>query len=149
MKPVTILYADDDENDLYFMHRAFAAGGTAGRLIVVENGRDAVAYLNGDPPYADRTRFPFPDVLLLDGKMPFMSGIEVLSWVKAHAEYKQLPVIMFTSSTIESDIAAARTRGANGYIIKPANADDLRDFRDYLIAVAECRPPAKFPGDRI
>ncbi len=131
------------------MQRAFADRDSAGRLIVVQDGREAVAYLSGEPPYADRVAFPLPDVLVLDGKMPFMSGLEVLSWVRTHAAYERLPVVLFTSSTMESDIAAARAQGADAYIIKPSNADDLGGLRDYLVSVARSRPPGKFPGDRI
>jgi DNA-binding response OmpR family regulator len=126
MTGVTIvLYAEDDDNDAFFMQRAFAKNHCADRLRIVPNGRRAVDYLAGAGEFADRAKFPFPAIVLLDVKMPEMSGLEALAWIRAQREFDGVVVVMFTSSTHESDVKLSRTHGANGYFVKPSNAENL------------------------
>ncbi len=124
----TVLYAEDDENDVFFMERAFSKLKLRGALHVVTNGRDAVDYLAGVGAFADRMKHPLPDLLLLDVKMPRMSGLEVLTWARAQPEFHALPILLFTSSTQRTDIETSRAQRANGYLVKPSNADQLAVF---------------------
>ena len=78
-----VLYAEDDENDVFFMERAFSKLQLRDALRVVPNGRAALEYLSGAGVFADRTKHPLPELLLLDVKMPEMSGLEVLKWARA------------------------------------------------------------------
>lgn len=121
----TVLYAEDDANDAFFMQRAFHKLQRAGALKLVRDGREAIDYLQGAGEFADRGKFPLPKLLLLDVKMPRVSGLEVLKWVRQQTSLAHLPVVMFTSSTQESDIAFCREHGANGYLAKPSNAQQL------------------------
>ena len=121
----TVLYAEDDENDAFFMQRAFLKNKRAGQLRVVPNGRRAVEYLAGAGEFANRTRFPLPGVVLLDVKMPEMSGLEALNWIRTRHEFDAVVVLIFTSSTQESDVEFSRTHGATGYFVKPSNAETL------------------------
>ena len=77
-----ILLAEDEENDVLLVQRAFARGGLANPLFVVRDGDEAISYLSGIGKYADREEFPFPDLLLLDLKMPGVDGLGVLRWVR-------------------------------------------------------------------
>jgi CheY-like chemotaxis protein len=120
-----VLYAEDDENDAFFMQRAFAKNKWAHRLRVVPNGRRAVEYLRGEGEFADRAKFPLPGIVLLDVKMPEMSGLEALRWIRTEHQFDAVVIVMFTSSTQKSDVEFSRTHGANGYFVKPSNADML------------------------
>jgi len=91
----------------------------------VQDGVEAVAYLNGDGAYADRTLYPFPEVLLLDLKMPRMTGLELLAWIRDHPDFKVIPTIIMTSSRLDLDIEKAYNLGANTYMIKPSSFDEL------------------------
>ena len=131
--PRSILYAEDDENDVFFMERAFAKLQLRDALQVVPNGRAAVEYLSGVGAFADRTKHPLPDVMLLDVKMPEMSGLEVLKWARARPEYKSLPILLFTSSTQRTDIDFSRNHRASGYLVKPSNAELLAVLVDKIL----------------
>ena len=96
-------------------------------VILVPNGLEAVKYLKGEPPYSDRTKYPVPDIVLLDLKMPFMSGFEVLHWIRQRPGLKRLPVIILTSSVQDSDARAAYEAGANSYLVKPTDFNELVD----------------------
>jgi CheY-like chemotaxis protein len=123
--PPIVLYAEDDENDAFFMERAFTKNQSAERLRIVPNGRRAIEYLAGDGEFVDRTKFPLPGLVLLDVKMPVMSGLEALAWIRARREFDGVAVVIFTSSTQDSDVKLSRVHGANGYFVKPSNADNL------------------------
>src|SRR5215831_9692525 len=101
---VTILLAEDDKNDIFLMRRAFENAGFLNPLVVVNNGEEAVQYLQGEGQYAQRDRFPLPGLLLLDLKMPLMDGFDVLAWLRAHPQFNSLPVVVLTSSKLDSDI---------------------------------------------
>ena len=131
--PRSILYAEDDENDVFFMERAFSKLKLADALQVVPNGRAAVDYLSGVGPFADRSKHPLPDMVLLDVKMPEMSGLEVLKWARARPEYKSLPILLFTSSTQRTDIDFSRNHRASGYLVKPSNAEHLATLVDKIL----------------
>jgi len=115
----TILWAEDDENDVLLFRRAFEKASLPHRLIDVGDGQEAVDYLAGEPPHDDRTRFPLPDLLLLDLKMPRLGGFEVLAWIQERPEFKGLPAVVLSSSNQERDIQRARSLGASDYFVKP------------------------------
>jgi CheY-like chemotaxis protein len=94
---------------------------------------EAVEYLRGDGPFADREKHPLPDLLLLDLKMPRKNGFEVLEWVRQQPGLKRLPVVVLTSSMQDLDINRAYELGANTYLVKPANYEALVDLVKTLI----------------
>jgi CheY-like chemotaxis protein len=120
-----ILYAEDDENDVFFMERAFSKLKMRDALHVVPNGRTAIEYLDGAGAFANRTESPLPGIVLLDVKMPEMSGLEVLKWARERVAFRALPIVMFTSSTQRSDIEFSRAHGATAYLVKPSNSENL------------------------
>ncbi len=124
MQP-TILYAEDDENDVFLMERAFRQAGMESPPKVVTDGQSVVDYLSGTNGYADREKFPLPSLLLLDLKLPMKSGLEVLKWIRSTPSCCTLPVIMLTSSNQNSDIHRAYILGANSYFIKPGKPAEL------------------------
>lgn len=126
--PKTILLVEDSEDDVFFALRAFEAAAAVAPILRVEDGRRAIDYLSGKGQFADRAKFPFPHLVLLDIKMPFVTGFEVLQWIREQSSYPKLPVVMFTSSNQESDIEKAYALGANAYLVKPDQPDDFSDL---------------------
>lgn len=127
-----ILIAEDDENDICLIRRAFLKTGFENPLRIVRNGEEAVAYLKGEPPFNDRKASPSPAIVLLDIKMPRMNGFEVLSWIREQPELNPLPVVMLTSSQESTDINQAYALGANSYLVKPASFARLVEMMSRL-----------------
>jgi CheY-like chemotaxis protein len=121
----TVLVADDDANDVFFLRRAFQKAGVACPIVDVSDGEKAIAYLTGSDAYADRSRFPIPSLLFLDLKMPKISGFEVLEWLQKHNGLAEMRVIVLSSSNLPSDMQKARSLGAHDYRVKPADIDDM------------------------
>jgi len=121
----TILLVEDDENDAMLLRMAFEKNNISNPVQWVKDGLEAVDYLNGAGAYADRARYPFPEVLLLDLKMPRMTGLELLAWIGEHPDFKVIPTIIMTSSKQELDIQKAYQLGANTYMTKPCSFDEL------------------------
>jgi CheY-like chemotaxis protein len=122
---VPILLAEDDENDIFMMGRAFDRAGVPNPLFVVRNGQHVIDYLNGTGEYAQRDKFPLPGLVLLDLKMPWMDGFDVLKWVRARSQFDALPIVVLTSSKLQSDIDKSRQFGVFDYRVKPHGLDDL------------------------
>jgi len=129
-----VLYAEDDENDAFFMRRAFAKIGRPEDLRVVCNGQLVTEYLLGTAAFESREEFPLPGLLLLDVKMPKMSGLEVLQWVRQRPEFNGLVVVMLTSSTQPKDIEFCAAHRANAYLVKPVRSDLLYDLITQVLA---------------
>ena len=121
----TILVADDDQNDVFFIRRAFQKSGYTHPVMHVIDGQEAIDYLRGAAAFSDRGRYPLPALLVLDLKMPKVDGFDVLTWVKAQPEFKELPVVVLSSSSREDDIQRAQKLGADDYRVKPADFEDL------------------------
>ena len=121
----TVLLAEDNEDDVLLTQIAFKKVRLANPLQIVRDGVQVLAYLKGEGRYADRFRYPFPMLLLLDLRMPKINGFEVLNWLQKHPELTHLPVAVMTSSENEPDIDRAYAVGADSYLIKPPNAEAL------------------------
>ena len=122
------MLAEDDPNDVLLIQRAFQRNHVANPVQVVRDGDEALAYLRGQAPFADRERHPLPVLMLMDLKMPRKSGLEVLEWVRQQPGLKRLPIIVLTSSNQSPDINRAYELGANSYLVKPAGFDSLLDL---------------------
>ena len=122
---VPILLAEDDENDIFLMGRAFDRARIPNPLFVVHNGQEAIDYLAGTGPYTERDKFPLPGLLLLDLKMPWMDGFDVLKWLRSQHQFDTLPVVVLTSSKLQTDIDKSREMGVYDYRVKPHVFEDL------------------------
>jgi CheY-like chemotaxis protein len=128
----TILLAEDDQNDVLLIKRAFSKSRIVNPIACVGNGEEAVAYLKGEGAYADRQRYPLPFMLLLDLKLPRLSGHEVLQWLREQPLLKRLPVVVLTSSRQPVDINRAYELGANSYLVKPVVFEELSTLMQQL-----------------
>ena len=108
-----VLLAEDDENDAILIRRAFKRLHPFAALTVIPDGEQAIAYLRGAGNFSNRVKWPVPDVLLLDQWMPRLTGLEVLSWLRAEPRFSSLPVAIF-SGGLSPALAdtAARLRAA-------------------------------------
>ncbi|HVM49498.1 MAG TPA: response regulator [Candidatus Acidoferrum sp.] len=134
-----VLYVEDDDLDLMAMQRAFAAEHLGEWLHVTRDGAQALDWLQGAGVYADRSKHPFPDLLLMDIRMPKVSGLEVLRWVRDRPSLSNLPIIMFSGSDLADDIADAYRVGANLYLCKPVG-NKLRAVVRFIAAWLDLEP---------
>ncbi len=137
MAPMSILYAEDDEAVALLFRRVFAKASLEQAVHCVPDGRAAIAYLSGEGVYSNRERYPLPGLVLMDLNMPHVSGFELIRWIRAHADFANLPLIMLTSSAEQSDINTAFALGANGYVTKPSTIDKTLAVFGDLIAVCQ------------
>jgi CheY-like chemotaxis protein len=121
----TVLVADDDTNDVFFLRRAFQKAGFLCPIVDVPDGERAISYLTGSDGFGDRHRFPIPALLFLDLKMPKVSGFEVLEWLQKHNSLPAMKVVVLSSSNLPSDMQKARSLGAHDYRVKPADIDEM------------------------
>ncbi len=142
----TVLLIEDSQDDIVFMRRALAKTGIAHTLQVVRDGTAALAYLRGDDDYGDRVRFPLPSLVLIDLKMPLLTGFEVLSWVRSQPQFAAMTMVVLTSSDHPVDVGRAYALGANSFLSKPGNVDELvvlvHSLADYWLTknVTSCSP---------
>lgn len=122
-----ILIADDDQEDRYLLHTAFEEIGQSDDIALVENGLQVFAYLDTSLEQSD-----MPALIVLDLNMPILNGIETLSRLKAHNLYKNIPVIMFTTSIHEVEKARCLEIGAADFIKKPARFQQTISTARYL-----------------
>jgi CheY-like chemotaxis protein len=113
-----ILLVEDDEDDVFFMRRAMKDAGLGNRLEVLRNGEEAIHYLSGENGFSDRTRYPLPQFIFLDLKMPLANGFDVLQWLKRQPAL-DIPVAVLSSSPEDKDMKRSRELGAACYLIKP------------------------------
>lgn len=125
LKNQFILLVEDDPNDVLLIQRAFQKAGLRDLLKVVRDGEQAIEYLSGQGNCANRERHPLPYLLLLDLKMPGTDGFEVLQWVRAQPEFKRLLVVVLTSSNLQADVDRAYELGANSYLVKPVEFEEM------------------------
>jgi len=127
-----ILVAEDDPNDVFFLRRAFQKAAVKCQIYDVPNGEEAISYLQGTPPYSNRADYPFPQLLLLDLKMPLMGGFDVLEWLQGRLELAELPALVLSSSGQDEDRTRARQLGARGYHVKPNELVQLTQLAQEL-----------------
>ncbi len=125
LRDSVILLVEDDEADILLLRRAFRNAHIANPLIEVRDGQAAIQYLSGEGDYADRTRYPIPFLILLDLRLPKLSGFEVIAWMRDQPQLANLIVVVLTASDHVPDVTKARDLGANSYLVKPGNFEEL------------------------
>jgi CheY-like chemotaxis protein len=128
----SVLMAEDDDNDVFFVERAFKQAQVVNPLHRVKDGEEALAYLKGEGRFSSRDEFPLPHLMLLDLKMPRKNGFEVIQWVRQQPGLRRMPLVVLTSSKEDPDINRAYELGANTYLVKPVKFDGLVDMMKTL-----------------
>lgn len=146
-KAITILMADDDEDDRLLAREAFIEGRLRNELRFVEDGEDLMDYLFRRGKYAG-TNIPRPDIILLDLNMPRKDGREALKEIKSDPNLRSIPVIVLTTSKSDEDIVKSYDLGVNSFIKKPVKFDSLvdviRSIGKYWLEIVEL--PASLKG---
>ena len=129
-----VLIADDSADDRLLLKAAIRATGRLQCIGEVADGAETIAYLRGHAGFGNREKFPMPDLLLLDLKMPVKDGFEVLKWLGARRLRELLTVVVLTSSMEAGDIKRALDLGADLFQVKPISH---RDRQAMVIALEE------------
>ena len=130
----TILAVDDCSDDLLLLRQAFRKHGAAHLLREVRSGAQALMYLSGCGEYVDRVANPFPAVMLIDIKMPAMTGLELLERIDKMFLPQKPQIIMLSTSRMPSDIRRANESGATAYLSKPVSYSDFLLFVGNILA---------------
>jgi len=125
-----ILLVEDDPNDKEFILMTLESNQIASDVVHVENGEEALDYLKRQGPFAGR-KGEYPSLVILDLKLPKVSGLEVLKEIRSDEKLKFIPVVIVTSSREERDIIEGYKLGANGYVVKPL------DYHKFVEAVRQ------------
>jgi len=137
-EPLIILLVEDNPDHAELIMRNMEDFQVANIIFHVEDGEEALDYLYGRGAYVDRMKYPLPNLMLLDLRLPKIDGLEVLKVVKTDEALRPLPVVILTTSDAERDMAMAYEYHANSYVTKPVNFDDfsklLRDLGFYWLA---------------
>ncbi|MBN9409732.1 MAG: response regulator [Burkholderiales bacterium] len=145
MKEKTILVVEDNPDHLELTLLTLQENGIRNQIAVAHDGVEALDYLFGEGKHAGRDVTVQPEVVLLDLKLPKLTGLEVLQRMRADPRTAFVPVVMLTSSSEEEDIIASYRNGANSFVRKPVDfgefTDKLRQVKVYWLLVNESRPP--------
>lgn len=134
-RPIEILLVEDNEDDASLTVEALAEGRVCNNVTVVADGVDALTYLRREGRFATSPR---PDLVLLDLRLPRMSGQEVLAEIKDDADLRQIPVVMLSTSNASGDVLDSYRHHANCYVAKPIDLDEfvgaVRKIEDFWIS---------------
>jgi two-component system, response regulator len=131
-KPITILVAEDDEDDRLLMEEALEENRLANDLHFVEDGEELMDYLYHRNKYSDPDNSPRPSLILLDLNMPRKDGREALRDIKTDPELRQIPIVVLTTSKAEEDILRTYDLGVSSFITKPVTFDSMVEIMKML-----------------
>jgi len=123
-----ILYAEDDPNDIVIFKIAFKRATLPHALYTVNDGQEAIDWLSGNGMYGDRAKYPLPDILILDLKMPKKTGFDVLEWARGQKAFEALTIFVLSSSDEPSDVKRAYALGVTTYFVKSASYADVIQY---------------------
>lgn len=123
-----ILLVEDNVEDAFLMERAIREAGISAPFRSVTDGQSAISYLAGTGDFADREAFPLPGVIFLDLKLPLISGLDVLLWIRRNPNLSKIIVIVVTASNEPDELNRGYQLGANSIIVKPASADRMLEL---------------------
>ncbi|HLY98069.1 MAG TPA: response regulator [Candidatus Angelobacter sp.] len=124
-EPGIILLVEDEPDDARLLMRAFQRAGVQNHVRHLTRGDTALAYLQGLPPWDNRSENPLPILMILDLKLPGMTGLELLCWLRQQRQLRRIPVLVFTGEKDQSYMGPAYDAGANSYLRKPADSAEI------------------------
>jgi CheY-like chemotaxis protein len=114
-----ILMAEDEPEQAELARRAFKKYCFINPIFIVSDGTEVLSYLLGEGNFANRDEYPLPSLLLLDLRMQRMHGFDVIRWVRAHPDFKELPIVVLSTSDELRDVNQAYSMGATSFMMKP------------------------------
>ena len=147
-----ILIIEDFEDDAKLLQLLLTNCGIANPVRIALSAEEAMNYLVGAPPFADRSVYPLPGVVFVDLKLPGISGFDLLRWLTKHPEFKGTFTVVLSATGDLTSVQAAYALGANTFLIKPCRAADLEnlvicypDFWERAIPPTLLQPPSAEP----
>jgi CheY-like chemotaxis protein len=146
-----ILIVEDREDDILLIQRAFQRAFLTNPAQFVRDGEDAIQYLRGTGKFANRAEYPLPVLILLDLKLPRIDGFAVLAWIRQQEGFRDLPIIVLTTSNQVRDVNRAYRLGANSFLVKEIDfqqtVDQAKLLREFWLNKGlkpeVSRPPRK------
>jgi two-component system response regulator len=132
MEKKVILLVEDNPDDEKLTIMGFKRNNIANNIVVARDGKEAVDYLFAQGDYAERDKMELPQVVVLDLKLPKMSGIEVLKLIRENPITHYLPVVVLTSSKEDRDIVETYELGVNAYVQKPVDFNEFGEAVKHL-----------------
>jgi CheY-like chemotaxis protein len=124
-KQKTILIVDDQEDDQGVLSWLLGRVGVINPIVSLRDGHEVLRYLNGEPPYADAKRFPFPAAMFLDLQMPVMNGWQVLDWIHSVGLKKNMRIFVYSQPKNVGEVQKLYTLGADSFLRKPVTEADV------------------------
>lgn len=150
MNSKLILLVEDNPDDEELTRLAFKRNHILNEVVTVRDGAEALDYLFGTGPYSGRALSPLPQIILLDLKLPKLSGLEVLQRLRTDPRTRLIPVIVLTSSNEKDDIISSYQLGANSYVRKPIDfqrfVDAVHTMSNYWLLINENPPHFALPA---
>lgn len=135
----TILLIEDESSDAELLLRGFDKAKVLNPIVHLSSGDEALRYLAGRGEFSDRIKFPLPALILLDLKLPGMTGMQLLQWMHVQGEIKRIPLVVLTADDRQETVNAAYDLGANSYLVKPGKPDEIarmvKVLQSYWIAL--------------
>ena len=127
-----VLFVDDDPDWTDLLRTAFQRAGIPNPVAGVKDGSEALSYLRGEGPYANRAAHPLPELVLLDLRLPGMHGFEVLQWIRRQPRLVDLAVVVVTGMEASGDVRRAQELGASGFLNKPFSLPKLVELAQHI-----------------
>jgi CheY-like chemotaxis protein len=142
-----VLAVEDDEADAQFIDRVARQSPLVKSVRVLRGVEEGQAYLSGMEPFADRSRFPMPNLLLLDLRLRRQSGLDLLRWIRQQPPLRPLSVVVLSGTARESDLNRAYELGIEAYIVKPVGLKEFSTtLTGVLVTLAGSAAPAPGPS---
>ena len=130
---LNILLVEDDPNDVFLIEHALRKAGVPKPIAIATDGEQAIAYLSGAGKYSDRAKYPLPDCLITDLKMPKKNGFDVLQWIGTNNECRRIPAMVLTASQQPEDIQRAYCLGTTAFFVKPVRIEEMEHLIKSLV----------------
>jgi CheY-like chemotaxis protein len=135
-----ILLVENDKDYIYVLEQAFRKANIRNPLKIARYGNEAILYLRGVGIYADRRNYPLPRLILLDMTNPDGSSMAVLGWIREQPQFSHVPILILAGTAQQKEVQRAFDRGANAFLVKRDNLDELITVVESLELLDE-RPP--------
>src|ERR1051326_5889204 len=147
----SVLLVEDDPADIFIMERAWKKAEIQNPLRVINDGQQAVDYISGKGDFTNREQNPLPCLILLDIKLPYLSGLQVVKWLRSYEPASTIPCVFLTSSNADMDIQQAYQLGGNAYLVKPPTPEKLvhllQDLKDFWMKHNKFPPECLLVGN--